>query len=72
MFDPTQFLKVVEELVFEFSTLVRIYGFWESKSHDKVIVQFISSGLGLFIAGGIRLNKSSVVIHDYQYILVST
>jgi len=46
MFDPTQFLKVVEELVFELSTLVVMYGFREYKSHEKVIVQFISSGLG--------------------------
>ena len=36
MFNPTEFLKVVEELVFEFSTLVMMDGFWESKSHDKV------------------------------------
>ena len=72
MSDPIQFLKVVEELVFEFSTLVMVNGFWKPKSHNKVIVQFISSSLGGLIAGGIRLGKSSVMVHDHQYIPVST
>ena len=72
MSDPAQFLKVVEELVFNFSTLVMVNGFWKPKSHDKVIIQFISSSLGGLITGGIRLGKSSVMVHDHQYILVST
>ena len=45
MFDLTQFLKVVEELVFEFPTLVVMYGFWESKSKDKVIKQLSAAVL---------------------------
>lgn len=72
MFDPTQFLKVVEEFVFELSALVMMNGSWKPKSHDKVIIQFVGSGLRRLIPGGVCLGKSGVVIHDYQYVLVST
>ena len=68
MSDLTQFLEVVEELVFEFSSLVMVNRFWKPKSHDKVIVRFIR--LGGLIAGGIHLCKS--MVHDHQHILVST
>ena len=43
--NSTQFLEVVEELVFKLATLVVVNGLWESKSHDKVIVQFTAAVL---------------------------
>ena len=58
--NPTPFLKIVEELVFKLSTLVAVNGLWESKSLDKVIVQFISSRFGGLVTGSIRLGKSIV------------
>ena len=70
--NSTQFLEVVEELVFKLATLVLVNGLWESKSHDKVIVQFIRSSFGGFVIGSIFLSKSSVMVRDYQDLLISS
>ena len=58
--------------VFRLSTLVVVNGLWESKSHDKVIVLFISSSFGGLVTGSIRLGKYRVVVHDYKDIMTSS
>ena len=63
----TEFLRYIK-----LATLVVVNGLWESKCHDKVIVQFIRSSFGGFVTGSICLSKSSVMIHDYQDILMSS
>jgi len=72
MSDSTQFLHIVEELVLKFSSLVMMNSLRESKPHDEIIEQLISSRFGRLVMRSVCLGKSCVVVHDHKYILAST
>ena len=50
-------LQDVEKLVFEFSSLVMMNSAQESKSHNEVIEQLISSSFSRLVKHGVYLSK---------------
>ena len=71
-FSSDQLFKMVEEMVFEFSTLVMQNLLRYTKSLKEIIKEMAGSSLSTFISTWVRLQKSGKVVYHSENIFISS
>lgn len=72
MVNTTVVLELAEESIFKLLPLVMMDLRRETKAHDKVIEELSGCSFSRFIFCRIRLCIFCKMIHDYQYVLLTS